>query len=109
MDEIAQEKADSLTPKRSTAVLWLIAILCVILRVVALSSDAYPRLSWSSGLLTDEAYYLHNARNVVMFGDAQQDEWNNALIMPTLHVVQVGVFRTFGVGIVQARFDLCCV
>ena len=52
-----------------------------------------PRLSWSSALLTDEGFYLHNARNLVLFGPLRTDEFNNALIMPLLHVLQVAVFR----------------
>jgi len=87
----------------SPSAFWVLAVLCIVLRLVALSSDAYPRLSWSSALLTDEGFYLHNARNLVLFGSSRQDEWNNALIMPALHAVQVGVFRIFGVGVVQTR------
>ncbi|MCW3098892.1 MAG: hypothetical protein JWL77_4510, partial [Chthonomonadaceae bacterium] len=58
----------------------LILALCVAvalmvgLRCVVLDSDAYPRLSWSSALLTDEGFYLHNARNRVLFGHAQTDQ-----------------------------------
>lgn len=75
----------------------------VLLRLIALDSDAYPRLSWSSGLLTDEGFYIHNARNRVLYGVERADDFNNALLMPLLHVVQVGVFQVFGVGAVPAR------
>jgi 4-amino-4-deoxy-L-arabinose transferase-like glycosyltransferase len=83
--------------------LAVLAGLAVWLRLVALDSDAYSRLSWSSALLTDEAFYIHNARNLLLFGVARTDGFNNMLIMPTLHAVQVVVFRLFGVGAVQAR------
>lgn len=83
--------------------LVLIAALAIGLRVAVLDSDPYPRLSWSTALLTDEGYYIHNARNVVLFGRARTDGFNNMLIMPTLHVVQVLVFKFIGVGAVQAR------
>jgi hypothetical protein len=73
------------------------------LRCVALDSDAYPRLSWSSALLTDEGFYLHNARNRVLFGHAQTDQFNNGLIMPLLDALQTGVFRLIGVSAVSAR------
>lgn len=73
------------------------------LRLVALDSDAYPRLSWSSGLLTDEGFYIHNARSRVLYGVERTDDFHNALLMPLLHAVQVGVFRAFGVGAVPAR------
>jgi hypothetical protein len=73
------------------------------LRLVALDSDAYAGLSWDTGLFTDEGFYLHNARNTVLFGTMRMDAFNNALIMPLLHAVQVGFFRLFGVGLTQTR------
>jgi 4-amino-4-deoxy-L-arabinose transferase-like glycosyltransferase len=73
------------------------------LRIVALSSDAYTRLDWSAALLTDEGFYSHNARNVALFGHPRTDDFNNMLLAPVLHAVQVGVFSIFGVGMVQAR------
>ena len=78
-------------------------LLMVLLRCVALDSDAYPRLTWSTALLSDEGFYLHNARNLIQFGKTQTDEFNNMLIMPILHLMQIGVFRVLGVGIVPAR------
>jgi 4-amino-4-deoxy-L-arabinose transferase-like glycosyltransferase len=85
------------------AAAWAVVILMALLRVVALDSDAYPRLSWSSALLTDEGFYIHDARNLVLFGHAQTDGFSNRLIMPTLHCLQVAVFSLCGVGAVQAR------
>lgn len=81
----------------------LVVLAMVLLRCIALDSDAYPRLSWSSALLTDEGFYIHNARNLVLFGQSQTDQFSNALIMPWLNLMQVGVFRLFGVGAIQAR------
>jgi len=78
-------------------------LLMIALRVLWPDSDAYPRLSWSTALLTDEGFYSHNARNLVLYGHARLDGWNNMLIMPLLHLVQVCVFRIWGVGIVQVR------
>jgi 4-amino-4-deoxy-L-arabinose transferase-like glycosyltransferase len=73
------------------------------LRAVALDSDAYSRLSYSSALLTDEGFYIHNARNSVLFGHERTDQFNNMLIMPVLHQIQVWVFSAWGVGAIQAR------
>ena len=87
----------------TAAVLASAIFLMVILRVYALDSDAFSHLSWSSALLTDEGFYTHNARNVVLFGQARTDQFNNMLIMPLLHRVQVWVFSTWGMGAVQAR------
>jgi len=83
--------------------LCLAAALMIGLRCVALDSDAYPRLSWSSALLTDEGFYMHDARNRVLFGHARTDQFSNALIMPVLDAVQTGVFHLFGVSVVSAR------
>ena len=77
--------------------------LMFLLRVISLDSDAYPRLSWSSALITDEGFYIHNARNLVLFGVERTDDFNNILIMPVLHWLQVAVFKIFGVGAIQAR------
>ncbi len=94
--------------KKSSFVLLVGVLLAIIglmigLRVVALDSDAYRGLSWDTGLFTDEGYYMHNARNVVLFGQAKTDEFNNMLLMPTLHYFQVGWFKAFGVGLIQTR------
>ena len=78
-------------------------VLMIVLRCVALDSDAYPRLSWSSALLTDEGFYLHNARNRILFGHPETDQFNNRLIMPLLDALQTGVFHLFGVSAVSAR------
>lgn len=80
-----------------------VVIASVALRCYALRSDPYPRLDWSAGLLTDEGFYVHNARNRVLFGRERTDEFNNMLLSPLLHHAQVAVFRLAGVGSVQAR------
>src|SRR6266571_9185730 len=81
----------------------LVVALAVALRLFYLRSDPYLFLDWSAGQLTDEGFYIHNARNVALFGHARTDEFNNMLLSPGLHYVQVGVFNVFGVGSVQAR------
>ena len=101
-----EEAVDSCDPFRSplNATLALLAVLLAIgLRLVALRSDPYAGLSWSSALLTDEGFYTHNARNIALFGHARTDEFSNMLIMPALHYAQALVFRLFGAGSVQAR------
>lgn len=86
------------------ALLIIIAIgLAVWARVVSLDADPDFRLCWSSGLLTDEGFYTHNARNVVLLGRARTDEFNNMVLSPLIHTAQAAVFRLFGVGYPQAR------
>src|SRR5947207_10945695 len=77
--------------------------LAIVLRLVALKSDPFPGLDWDTGLMTDEGFYTHNARNVALFGHARLDEFNNMLVAPVVHWIQVGVFYIFGFGIIQAR------
>lgn len=78
-------------------------VLAVALRLWALESDPNPRLDWSSGLLTDEGFYIHNARNLALFGHERTDEFNNMLLAPALHYVQAATFAVFGVGAIHAR------
>ncbi len=86
---------------------WLLGVsiggLAIGLRVYSLDADPDWRLDWNPGLLTDEAFYMHNARNQVLFGQANLDEFNNAVISPLVHLLQVWVFSQFGVGYVQGR------
>ena len=105
-----REKTDTtfnapMPPKSSPNVLWgtIGIVLLLALRLIWLDSDPYSPLSWSGGLLTDEGFYTANARNGALFGQERLDEWNNAILMPTLHLFQKGVFAVFGVGMVQAR------
>lgn len=86
-----------------TAPPLLFAAAAIALRTVALRSDAYTRLDWSAGLLTDEAFYMHNARNAVLFGEARLDDFNNMLVSPVLHYLQLGVFSVAGPGSAQTR------
>ncbi len=110
---VGGERKAASVPTHSKRVIygrWMCLIIFMIvligLRIVYLGSDAYSRLSWSSALLTDEGFYCHNARNVVLFGRAQpdaRDTFRNDLIMPLLHYSQVAVFHLFGVGAIQTR------
>ena len=99
-----REDEDPIKPDLSVFVtITLVFIFCVALRVVCLCSDPYPSLSWSSALLTDEGFYLHHARNAILFSQNLQDQFDNSLIMPLLDLAQRGVFSWFGVGFVQTR------
>ncbi|MCS7064834.1 MAG: hypothetical protein NZL85_01025, partial [Fimbriimonadales bacterium] len=86
---------------------WLIVIpifvVAIGLRFYSLDADPDWRLDWNPGLLTDEAFYMHNARNQTLFGQANLDEFNNAVLSPLVHAVHGWVFAHFGVGYVQGR------
>jgi 4-amino-4-deoxy-L-arabinose transferase-like glycosyltransferase len=81
----------------------LTLLILAVPRLVALQSDAYARLDWSAGLLTDEGFYAHNARNLALFGEARTDDFNNMLVSPLLHLAQSVVFGLLGFGLAQAR------
>lgn len=86
---------------------WLGATLLVatlvLLRVVALADDTWIDLCWGSGPWTDEGYYTYNARNRILFGPAERDQFNNRILSPILDEIQRVVFTRFGVGLVPAR------
>lgn len=91
-------------PGRIIGVLLLLALL-VVPRVIALDADTWPDLATrrDSGIWTDEGFYTYNARNAVLFGKAELDEFNNRNLSPVLDAVQRRVFARFGVGLVPAR------
>lgn len=91
--------------KRTFSLLALLLVFCAsaAFRLWDLGSDPYPRLDWSSGLLTDEGFYTHNARSAVLYGIQETDDFNNRLISPLLHFLHIAVFRAFGTGSVPAR------
>jgi 4-amino-4-deoxy-L-arabinose transferase-like glycosyltransferase len=92
--------------KRRIAIVMLVVAataLAVWARVAALDADPDFRLCWSSGLLTDEGFYTHNARNAVLLGQARTNEFNNMVLSPLVHAAQAVVFSVFGVGYPQAR------
>ncbi|MCS7065741.1 MAG: hypothetical protein NZL85_05635, partial [Fimbriimonadales bacterium] len=84
----------------------ILAVMLIVgtgLRLYSLDADPDWRLDWNPGLLTDEAFYMHNARNQVLFGQANLDEFNNAVLSPLVHWLHRWVFAHFGVGYVQGR------
>lgn len=82
---------------------WAVLLLCLALRLIALDADPPPWLSWSTGLYTDEGFYTLDARHEVLFGTPAPGTFHDRLLSPLLSLMQEGVFRLFGVGILQAR------
>ncbi len=77
-------------------------ILFAALRLFALGADPPPSLDWTSGIWTDEGFYTYAARNTVLFGGTR-DDFHPEVLSPVLNAVQEAIFRTFGVGLIQAR------
>lgn len=51
----------------------------------------------------DEGVWTHNARNKVLFGQWQSDEWNPLYVTPVFTGLEYLSFSAFGVGLWQAR------
>src|SRR6266496_5108948 len=97
-------RIQSLRSRVPLAAAIVIAVgLAILLRIVALDSDPYKNLDWDTGILTDEGFYLHNARNAVLFGQPRRNEFNNMLVAPVVHGLQLIWFKSFGVGAIPAR------
>lgn len=73
------------------------------LRLVHIEADPPADLSWSGGLFFDEGALAHNARNKVLFGEWEMDEWNDFYYSPILTYIKWAVFSLFGVGLAQLR------
>jgi 4-amino-4-deoxy-L-arabinose transferase-like glycosyltransferase len=71
--------------------------------VLFLNADALPDLCWGTGIWTDEGFYNHNARNFVLFGQAERDQFNNYNLSPVLDLIQRFIFTNFGVSLISTR------
>ncbi len=81
----------------------LIFVLLFGLRLVHITADPPIDLSWSGGLFFDEGALAHNARNKVLFGEWEMDDWNDFYYSPILTYIKWGIFSLFGVGLTQVR------
>ncbi|MFM7321014.1 MAG: hypothetical protein ACKO5K_05750, partial [Armatimonadota bacterium] len=90
------------TPWRNR-VLWFVLIaLLVVPRVADPTADPWPDLCWGSGIWTDEGFYTHAARDVVLFGGLA-DAFDNRVLSPILDAVHRFLFGVWGVGLTTAR------
>ena len=83
------------------------ALLCI-LTVAALLRGLFPAAdpptNTTSGIVWhDEGAWVHNARNKALFGAWSLDAWNPMYIAPVFTGLEYLSFRTFGVGVRQAR------
>ncbi len=79
-----------------------IILLSVVLRFYQLSADPPP----SVGLhfISDEGWWVHNARNKVLFGEWVLDEFNQSLLISPLFCFSAAFFFSImGVGFTSAR------
>ena len=91
-----------LSPKAFRCV--LIAILAVGALLRSLFPAADPPWNPAVGIVWhDEGAWVHNARNKAMFGGWSLDQWNPMYIAPVFTGLEYLSFRSFGVGVRQAR------
>ncbi len=92
----------SLSPAWSKWVLLIIILGAFFLRFIALDADPPP----SVGLhfTCDEGWWVHNARNQVLFGQWVMDEFNQSLLVsPTFCVAVAQAYSMFGVSLASSR------
>ncbi len=81
----------------------LLLLFLISLRIIHLTADPPANLDWSGGVFFDEGMLAHGARNKILFGRWDLDEWNDFYISPILAYVKWLVFYMAGVGIAQVR------
>lgn len=90
------------TFSRESVCILLLFLLFLSLRIIHLSADPPDNLSLESGgEYGDPGNYALNARNKVLFGQWQIDEFAGMYVVPVPHFVTYGSFLVFGVGIWQ--------
>ena len=75
----------------------------LLVRLIALTADPPANLSWSTGIFSDEGIYAVDARSVVFTGHWSPGDFHSAIISPLFHLIQLAVFKGFGVGLLQVR------
>ncbi len=83
--------------------LIIIIIACAFLRALHPSADPPVDLSWSGGYFADEGFWVHNARNQILFGEAVTNDWNDMYLSPITYWLAFIAFKLFGIGLWQAR------
>jgi 4-amino-4-deoxy-L-arabinose transferase-like glycosyltransferase len=79
-----------------------IAVVALALRLVFPTAD--PPWETTVGIVWhDEGAWVHNARNMALFGTWATDAWNPMFIAPVFTLLEYLSFATFGVGVWQAR------
>src|SRR6476619_7466546 len=94
--------ASGISRLQGIALLLAIAALGLTLREIFPAAD--PPWNPSVGIVWhDEGAWVHNARNRALFGTWSLDKWNPMYIAPVFTGLEYASFRSFGVGVRQAR------
>jgi 4-amino-4-deoxy-L-arabinose transferase-like glycosyltransferase len=74
-----------------------------VLRILDLKADPPRNLSWSSAIYSDEAHNAYSARNWVLYGHWQVDDYIPYVVYPWLNLFTGIVLRIAGIGFVQLK------
>ncbi len=75
----------------------------LVLRTLDLKADPPRNLSWSSAIYSDEAHNAYSARNWVLYGRWQVDDYIPYVVYPWLNLFTGIVLRIAGIGFVQLK------
>jgi 4-amino-4-deoxy-L-arabinose transferase-like glycosyltransferase len=89
--------------RQITATVFLLLLIVTGFRILQLGADPPADFSWSGGYFADEGFWSHNARNVVLFGNPVQDDWDARAVSPVFARLQELSFRLFEPGFLQVR------
>src|SRR5688572_28699886 len=85
------------------AALFLPALAVLVVLVPFVAADPAAGFTFSNSPFTDEAWWLANARNLVLLGRWSTDDWNLHLVSPVYSGLQAATLALAGVGLVPAR------
>jgi 4-amino-4-deoxy-L-arabinose transferase-like glycosyltransferase len=102
-DRVEPDLTDGdLTARQYSLALTLTVLVAVVLRCGLALAD--PPWHAPVGIVWhDEGAWLHNARNMALFGEWRLDQWNPMYLSPVFTGLEYASFRLFGVGLWQAR------
>ncbi|RLB03619.1 MAG: hypothetical protein DRG83_06630 [Deltaproteobacteria bacterium] len=111
MEELVQEVSIARDQQRLSSLLkhlvstkWFILALfglMLFVRLIFLTAD--PPLLQRYHFNTDEGWWVHNARNKVLFGDWILDDYNTMFYAPLYNYIAYLIFNLLGIGFVQVR------
>ncbi|UCH92075.1 MAG: glycosyltransferase family 39 protein [Candidatus Aminicenantes bacterium] len=73
------------------------------LRINAPRADLPSHITFSGSILTDEGNQCHNSRSKTLYDQWYPDDWRITNYNPILPWIKYGIFKIFGVGLLQMR------
>ncbi len=94
---------NNITARHFWLLLIIITILGFTLRAIDLRADPPPDLSWSFAPYTDESLNTYSARNFVLYGKWQTDDFLPFVVYPLVNIINALIFKLLGIGFVQVK------